>query len=79
MKLLIFLLFFQSKDTIPTMCGIFYYKDGSVVYMLKPQRTIIATMNQRYTRAKLDSVWICNRGGAINRAKPVKSYKFVRK
>lgn len=40
------------------------------------QRSIIAQMNQRFTRPKLDSVYLVERGGAVNRKKPFKIYKF---
>jgi hypothetical protein len=65
----------QPKQ-VPDILGIFYYKDGRVLYVLNNQRSIIAQMNQRFTRPKLDSVYLCERGGEIRKSKPFKKYIF---
>jgi hypothetical protein len=46
------------------------------MYVFDSQRSIIAQMNQRFTRKELDSVWICERGGNILKSKPFKKYIF---
>lgn len=67
---------FAQPKVIPSIVGVFYYKDGRVLYVFNNQRSIIAQMNQRFTRAKLDSVYLLERGGAVNRSKPFKKYIF---
>ena len=67
---------FGQPKVVPSVVGIFYYKDGGTLYVFDNQRSIIAQMNNRYTRKKLDSVWICERGGNILKSKPFKKYIF---
>lgn len=67
---------FGQPKTVPFVVGVFYYKNSDVVYVFNNQRSIIAAMNQRYTRRKLDSVWLCERGGDMRFKKPYKKYIF---
>lgn len=69
--------FGQPKPVeVPQIIGVFYYKDGRILYVFDNQRSIIAQMNQRFIRPKLDSVYLLERGGEIRNKKPFKKYIF---
>lgn len=67
---------FGQPKTVPNVMGVFYFKDGGTLYVFDNQRSIIAQMNQRYTRRKLDSVYLSERGGSVLNKKPFKKYIF---
>lgn len=67
---------FGQTKVVPNVMGVFYYKDGGTLYVFDNQRSIIAQMNQRFTRKKLDSVYLIERGGEIRNKKPFKKYIF---
>jgi len=71
--------FGQPKPVaVPQIVGVFYYKDGRIGYLFQNQRAIVASMNQRFTRPKLDSVLLCERIAYrdIRSLKPFKKYVF---